>query len=594
MRFVRDIDSGTAGGEGGSLGSRGTLLSGRCSGLGTGSSLGRSPRERTQVQGFSLVELMIVMAVAMLVIGFAVAWYQAELTRTARAELIEIQAKEMATLARALEQYLDNSLGLPETGGFDVSTVDMEAAGYLPPMYLRPSDALPAISPLGQVYVLRGMRHEGRYRGVVMPTGAPSEAQLSRYGIKGSADDLFAHAAKVMQRMESAHYATAGVMQVGATVTHSTSGFTADLSALLQNPAGPGAVVGLAGYAELSPFKDLIAAIELGDIGSGGAGGGGNPISTEGRACYMDQEGNACREGYESVWNYTACERWGPEYRNEPQTTSINIGGETIIITKSVERSANTYEFPADINNPVYWDALSYWSQGVGYNEHCRTAYTMYSQYCPTGSKHQHIYCEATTSGTGGFWINSFGQTSAPPPAGTICGHTSGGGVRSGTWAAGITESTRATTGMAPGHSGESFSITPAEAERADVVRHLPVCPGSTYAIPAPVHRLSEPKSGSQWREFISAEEGGAYKSVRYTENVKWAALSIDLTVTCSSRRVGGRATNVSNWLAPGVSAINSCPSATPPGQASSPGAQLFEHITPDNEKPRFRYCCST
>lgn len=221
--------------------------------------------------GFVLIEVMIALAVVMLFVGFGLAWYQAEAKRTARAELIEEQAIEMATLARALEQYLDSAEGLPASGGFNVAATDIEAAGFLPNLYLRPSGEPMPVSPLGQAYVLRGVYQTERYRGIVVPTGYPHEALLSRYGLKGSVDDMFTFAAKVMQRMAAAHYATAGVLAAGATVTHPASGYTTDLSELIGAPAGLGAVFGLAGFPEHSPFKDKIASIEF-DGEPGGAG----------------------------------------------------------------------------------------------------------------------------------------------------------------------------------------------------------------------------------------------------------------------------------------------------------------------------------
>lgn len=285
--------------------------------------------------GFSLVELMIVIAISLALVAIAMTWWQAESKRQARAELMEIQAIEMATLSRALEQYLDSGVTLPSSGVFDVDIAALEAAQYLPELYLREDAVSPPVSPLGQVYVLRGIRQGDRYRGLVMPVGPASDAQMSRYGIKADDQDLFSHAMGVMRKMGSAHYAAAAVIEPGSTVTHAASGFTSDYSALLGAPAGAGAVVGLAGFAEHSPFRDIIASIELGEGGGGGPVGGGGAEDQSNRFCYLSV-GESCPARYETVFDYEVCSRWGKSHEEggEPLNATVRTAAGDLTIRR--------------------------------------------------------------------------------------------------------------------------------------------------------------------------------------------------------------------------------------------------------------------
>ena len=281
---------------------------------------------------------------------------------------------------------------------------------------------------------------------------------------------------------------------------------------------------------------------------------------------------------------------------DEPTTTTINIGGQAIILTKTITGvgSSTNYTVPYSDTDPVMWGRLQFQrSYSSSIYPSCTGSYEEYISHCPSGGYTQNMYCTSGYAGSGSQgWFDIWGLLSGPSVAeGTVCGYNRGhdGSTQ---WRNGITDSARVMA-LAPGLKDSSFTINAAAAKEAYIVRELPVCPGSTHAIPTPVQRIDGSSNGSQWREFVSAAPGMHSTTATYTENIKWAELSINQNVTCAVRKVGTSGTTNANWLASGVAAINGCPNVTAPGISRRPGVQLFEYVPAPETRPRFRYCCS-
>lgn len=263
-----------------------------------------------RVGGFSLIEVMIVIAIAAAAVTLGVSWLNAERARALRAAEADDTAKEISTIARALDVYLSSSSGLPEPEPFDVTSQQLIDAGLLPFNYaIRNGEEVPRTST-GMAYTMRAFKKDGKYRGAVvvndLPPSEPVASQTFRrigleYSPQGEKDFL----ALVMRRATSKFMVTAAVVDPGwDATTLSSSGFNVEVNQLMQNVGGSPrhVLVALVGYTELSANPDIKVSVDPASFPAGGGGG----LNLEGRTCGMTS--NACRANEEEVWSMGACD----------------------------------------------------------------------------------------------------------------------------------------------------------------------------------------------------------------------------------------------------------------------------------------------
>lgn len=275
-------------------------------------------------RGFSLIEAMIVIV---LVAGAALVTLNllnAEQRRQQRAAMVGEQANEMAVMTRALESYLESSDTLPEDldTPFTIPAQDLETAGLIPEdfAYRAMSGLTTPTSPLGQEYLLIGVKTAAGYRGAVLPSGAPNAGFLARAGLPDTNEARSEYGVSVMQKLRQDHLAAAGVSKAGELqINREVSGFTFDLSGLLGAALAEPTVISLAGYPEFRPVAPI--AID-----------GGNTGNTP-KECYSVNTLNAplsCDAGYEMAWEYELCS----DPAGQPQTYVDTPAGK-ITITRA-------------------------------------------------------------------------------------------------------------------------------------------------------------------------------------------------------------------------------------------------------------------
>lgn len=537
--------------------------------------------------GFSLIEIMIVLAIAAAVTAFAVNYLDAERRRAGRAQVIADQAQDMATIGSALESYLATKpAAVPADGSaVAITAKTLSDLGFLPPKFAvrnnDPADFV-ATSPLGQAYVIKARQVSGKFVGAVYTTGQPSIDQLAVFGMKATDEAFKEHNTSVMRRLKSVHYAAAGVILKNQGDTSSAvSGFTASMTPYEAGVFADSNIVLLAGHSEYRSTPPIEVTVSE---GGGGTGGG---INTEGRSCYMNTTTGVCNTGYEKVWSYTACERWGPEYANEPANTTVSIGGSTLTINKTLNPTGNSYRFPStySVTSSNYWGARSPGSGGGYYDSSCPGGWTQWVTPCNGGGFSSYdIHCDYN-----GTWRTT------PPTQGAWCSDNySYKASTNAAYSSGITAAVSAVEANAPnigGQGSDTFTVQPAEALTATAAQTLPVCAGSTNAIPLTVSRITGSYFGSAWREYISAAVGSAYKRLSYREQVVYTPAAVNVTVTCVERVVSNGA---SVTLPNSVTGINGCATQSPPNyQGGYRGHQLFEYRTPEASRQKFAFCCA-
>lgn len=263
-----------------------------------------------KIGGFSLIEIMIVIVIAAAAVTFGVTWLNAERARALRAAAADDTAREIATMARAVDTYIATATTLPESGAFDVPHADLVAAGLLPPNYAMRDvgGSLQLVSPLYQAYSLRAIKVGSKYRGAVFVNAAadpaaPAAAALRRVGLAENEQGIFDFGTVAMRRAREKFLITSAVVRQGATETDlPLSGFAADLAALLGAPAPRPVLAALVGFTELSANPDIKVSVDPASFPAGGGGG----LNLEGRTCGMTS--GACRANEEEVWSMGACD----------------------------------------------------------------------------------------------------------------------------------------------------------------------------------------------------------------------------------------------------------------------------------------------
>lgn len=539
--------------------------------------------------GFSLIEIMIVLAIAAAVTAFAVNYLDAERRRAGRAQVIADQAQDMATIGSALESYLATKpAAVPADGSaVAITAKTLSDLGFLPPRFAvrnnDPADFV-ATSPLGQAYVIKARQVSGKFVGAVYTTGQPSIDQLAVFGMKATDEAFKEHNTSVMRRLKSVHYAAAGVvLKNQADTSSAVSGFSESLLPYEANVFADSNIVLLAGHSEYRSTPPIEVTVT-----EGGGGGGSTPaggVNTEGRSCYMNTTTGECNAGYEKVWSYTACERWGPEYMSEPANTTVSIGGSTLTINKTLQSSGNTYRFPATstVTSSNYWQSPSQSSGGGYYDAACPGSYTFYSTYCGSTSTYSwDMYCNYN-----GTW-----RTTPPTPGAWCSDNYAYKASTSTSYSSGISPSVAAIAAYGPNLTlpDNNLTVTPAEALTATAAQTIPVCAGSTNAVPLTVSRITGSYNGSAWREYVATSVGSAYSNVSYREQVLYTPASINVTATCVTRTVSN-ASSIN--LAPGVTAVNGCATQSPPNYQSYKSHQLFEYRLPAANRQKFAFCCA-
>jgi len=256
----------------------------------------------TLQKGFTLIEAMIVLAIVGAVAVISLDMLTGAAKGEARRSMISQQATEMATLNRAVNEWVRTATALPTAAGavMEVTLQDVITAGRLPAQFANRAasgSTLPT-SPLGQRYRAFVRRTAGsRFEVVVFPAGAQNPGFAARAGVVQDPEAMRVWNVAVMQEVRQKHSLPAGVINQGTSdIDPAASGFTINLADFIGGPATASTVAALSNFAAL----ETVAAAAT-------APPGGNPFL--GKTCRATTA--PCGAGETEASRYDTCKTWG-------------------------------------------------------------------------------------------------------------------------------------------------------------------------------------------------------------------------------------------------------------------------------------------
>ncbi len=229
--------------------------------------------KNTTQNGFSLIEMLLAAALFSVLIGAAIMYSNMSMQDANRDKLIKEQAREMAHVAKGLEQYMvANSKNWTLDSLQTVSIDTLITATFLPPSFARRPDmsgtTYNGVSPFGSRYNMSAIAalKDGKrvHRGVVWETGTPiAWARYAKIGIaqgsepvnsSGANSKLNAVKMEIARALNSQQQHPApGIANVGAATARGAMGsWVQDVAAFLGTGgtfAVPSVVI-LAGWPE--------------------------------------------------------------------------------------------------------------------------------------------------------------------------------------------------------------------------------------------------------------------------------------------------------------------------------------------------------
>lgn len=322
-----------------------------------------------RIGGFSLIEIMIVMVIAAAAVTLGVTWLNTERARTLRGAAADDTAREVATMARALDTYIATASSLPASGAFDVAHADLVAAGLLPPDYaMRDVGGTKFLtSPLGQAYSLRAIKQGTKYRGAVLVSAGIAATAFRKIGVDPTEQGAFDFATVMMRRAREKFLITSAVVRTGqATTDLPLSGFSADLTDLLGGPAAQPVLAALVGFSELSANPDIKVSVDPASLAGVGDGG----LNLEGRECRMvSDESSQCAAGDEKVWELNACEAAADidgKLVAGDTIREVQLGSSWYKVNTKVELGVVTGLTPAAYDSGIAWNTSSWRATNPG------------------------------------------------------------------------------------------------------------------------------------------------------------------------------------------------------------------------------------
>ena len=276
-----------------------------------------------RVRGFSLIETLIVIVIIAGAAMVTMNLINSEQRRQQRTAMVAAQASEMAAMTRALEAYLESSDSLPTEldTPFVLDPAILVTEGLLPADFaIRPaSGRTTATSPLGQEYLMIGVNTADGYRGALVPTGDPAAGFLARAGVPGNPESMTEYGISVMHSLKQDHLVPAGITAAGSMlVDRDVSGFSLDLTMLLETPLPHPAVISLAGFPEFSQSPPIVI---------------GDPVGPPPPDCYdvaTIDEPLSCNAGFNLTYEYELCADF-----TLPASSEESTGAGLISITRS-------------------------------------------------------------------------------------------------------------------------------------------------------------------------------------------------------------------------------------------------------------------
>lgn len=320
---------------------------------------------RTRSAGFTLLEAMIVLVVVGVVAAISLDMLTGQARAEARRQMVSQQATEMATINRAVGEWVNTATGLPTTAGqvMEVNLQNIVTAGRLPADFARraASGTNNPVSPLGQPYRAFIRRTAtGSYEIVSIANGAPNAAFAARAGISNNTEAQRTWGVAVMHQIRERFTIPSGVVNAGtSTIDAAASGFAIDLQAFLGGNTANAAVAALSNFTALQATPTPPS---------------GQQASSAPRECYHEDQNASsltCAEGYQPFWQYTLCSDTGGI---SGRTFSTPLGGYRIqpstAVTSGVPDIMSNLSELLEQNTAVY-QGVSSPPQGSQWTSNC-------------------------------------------------------------------------------------------------------------------------------------------------------------------------------------------------------------------------------
>lgn len=275
--------------------------------------------------GFSLVEVMIVLVIASSVIATGLTWLSSEQKRSARGDAITTQALEMATLGRALDQYLRSGASIPAETTVQISILDLQHAELIPQNYaVRDRYGTGPTSPLGQEYVLVARRTGEKIRGLVFTVGDPNNPEMTRLGIRPTTEAVGDFHAAVTRLLRTQQYVASAYVRAGTAVADRVvSTFDLDFSQFTGGALVHPTAVALTGFAELSVTPAISVTIDPDSFPVASS-----PESLTGRECRLTVDESCGAD--QQLWEHVMCDGWQQVPRLPGTRASVVSLGATV------------------------------------------------------------------------------------------------------------------------------------------------------------------------------------------------------------------------------------------------------------------------
>lgn len=229
-------------------------------------------------RGMTLLETLVVVAIAAAVIGGIIFKLQSQQTQARREDAVRVQGLEMSNLAAAARQYAETAGETWAEGTrHEVTITELVDAGLLPEGFgARGASGTLGQTPLGQLYRVFSIKdgaapyedpdvENGTVRTVIVDLGTPIVGRMERAGISTSAvEALLVFKEAVALYAATEERLPMGVIPAGGGEVRGVGrSFTKDVIDWIENNAGQDAVVALVG------FPDLEGGGETGPVGGG-------------------------------------------------------------------------------------------------------------------------------------------------------------------------------------------------------------------------------------------------------------------------------------------------------------------------------------
>lgn len=253
-------------------------------------------------KGFTLLEAMVVLVVVGVIAAISLDMLTGQAKAEARRQMVSQQAIEMATIDRAVNQWVTNGAGLPTVVGdiLEVNLLDVADAGFLPESFAErvASGSTTPVSPLGIPYrAFVRLTDSATFEVVTLPAGPVNPGFAARAGVSDTPESLRTFNVAVMQEIRAEHKIPSGVVNEGQTaVDAASSGFSVDLASFLGGASADMVVAALSNFAELETVK----------VDSGLAA---NPNEFVGKTCRPTS--GTCASGEKEASAYRTCLSWG-------------------------------------------------------------------------------------------------------------------------------------------------------------------------------------------------------------------------------------------------------------------------------------------